>query len=850
MRIETKVKPEENQYLRIKLEQDFDVLSVLSLSIYGVDSYPNPCSDWGVIMGRIVDKNNFPMVNVKVGLIEKIDGVDKNNVLISGLYKMMVNGDYPLLPNYKVNKNHTPIGSFPSSDEVLANTAVEYVFKKYYKYITSTNENGDYALMGVPLGSKNLLMNFDSADAGSYSTTPVQQMAAGQKDKKDFLIDQSVNSLPILANTGNAVTGTTSPTKVNGSISGNPNEHGDTTKITGGTITIGGGYDTTNKTGDIVTIYKKLNGGGTAISRNTNVVVKSFFGDDDQCELGINRYDFKLDYTYVPCNYIIGSFYSDFNIFTDTTPNYKLDNMSMATSKQNMGGKVSFLLDTSVKEEAEVIVDVSPSGDFYAAIPCKWDKYNIDEEGNWYKTIDGSGINTKTPYCLMMYFNNSVDIKLDGSSAQYSRASAIGFNLNNYLKPYKTTIGIDGSTTGVTTGNRFGINYNAQYYPASLFPKGYYDPLDSNYYTGRGGNSQYRNGAELLWDIKNKRSNVYTIASQWTKYGYYAAQSVENNGLVNNTYTDVLKQGRGAPLPGLYSTNTLQSSPELITELLATSLPLDDNVLPAWLVHPIPGDLNTGNYPNGTIGFTYNDFDFNNSNVSIAKWINRSARNNSVFEVQTGGFGNYKIKFDIKLVGDFASQTDMYGHIQVFDYYKYDIIINRSGNESIIYSDSVGNTTGLNGLWYIASARYFIGEMNVELQDGDKVYFRFYTTGISSQRHAFRLENTTIQFFKYSAGNHFPLIIGNMYLPMFEATKWGDNFYPVGQVANILDQDAYNAPKLTEMDLMLYPITDEIFNIVEHEQKPNEYENGTTNYYYFCNQFWKLRDAIYNELNG
>lgn len=846
MRIETKVKPEENQYLQIKLDQDFDVLSVLSLSIYGVDSYPNPCSDWGVIMGRIVDKNNFPMVNVKVGLIEKIDDVDKNNVLISGLYKTMVNGDYPLLPNHKVNKNHTPIGSFPSSDEVLANTAVEYIYKKYYKYITSTNENGDYAIMGVPLGSKNLLMNFDSEDAGSYSTTPIQQMVAGQKDKKDFLIDQSVNSLPILANTGNVVTGTTSPTKVNGSISGNPNEHGDTTKITGGTITIGGGYDTTNKTGDIVTTYKKLNGGGTAISRNTNVVVKSFFGDDDQCEIGINRYDFKLDYTYVPCNYIIGSFYSDFNIFTNATPNYKLDNMSMAASKQNMGGKVLFLLDTSVKEEAEVIADVSASGDFYAAIPCRWDKYNIDEEGNWYKTIDGSGINTKTPYCLMMYFNNTVDIKLDGSSAQYSRASAIGFNLNNHLKPYKTIIGTDGTTTGVTTGNRFNINYNAQYYPASIFPKGYYDPLDSNYYTGRGGSSQYRNGAELLWDIKNKRSNVYTIASQWTKYGYYAAQSIENNGLDNKTYEDVLVQGRGSHLPGLYSTNTLQSSPELITELLATSLPLDDMVLPIWLAHPIAGDLNTGNYPNGTIGYTFNDFDFNNSNTSIGEWTNYGSTTNSVFEVKVGGSGNYKIKYNIKLVGDY-----MY-NINIGQRYGFEIILNRSGSEIIIQSNLSGKKgdSSSSGYWIIAGYNMFIGEEGIYLQDGDKVYFRFYTSDILQIRNAFRLENTTIQFFRYNTGNHFPLIIGNMYLPMFEATKWGDNFYPVGQVTDMFDQDAYNAPKLTEMDLMLYPITDEIFDIVEHEQKQNNYENGTTNYYYFCNQFWKLRDVIYNELNG
>jgi hypothetical protein len=120
-----------------------------------------------------------------------------------------------------------------------------------------------------------------------------------------------------------------------------------------------------------------------------------------------------------------------------------------------------------------------------------------------------------------------------------------------------------------------------------------------------------------------------------------------------------------------------------------------------------------------------------------------------------------------------------------------------------------------------------------------------------NERMSFRVENTNISFYKIPTGNLFPLIIGNMYLPTFEATKYDTVYYPVGPGKDIFDTNSggFNAPKLTEMDLMLYPITDEMFNIVEHTQINNPYENETINYYFFCNQYWKLRDFIYNEIN-
>ena len=868
-RIKTKILPDQNQYLKVNLEQDFDILDVLTLSIYGTDVYPNPCSDWGVIIGRVVDSNSFPMENVKIGYIIPLDDTDSNNVLISTIYNSIVNSDYPLLPKYKVNKNHYPVGGFPSEDEVMANSALEYVYKKYFKYVTSTNKNGDYVLVGVPLGSGDLLMNFDSTDAGSLSTTPAQQLATGQKNKSDFKSDQQVNLTPKTANGGQIVTGSTKGQTINvGNISGSGEGGGSTIIATGATLSnFGGGSSVKNQTGDNVSVIQKqtpndnksVNSSGTLISRGAQVQVKSFFGDNDICEIGINRYDYKLDYKYQPCNYIIGSFYSDYSVFDSIEPTYVINNMALATSKQNMGGKVSFLLDGYDVDNPDVSADVFLDGSFYAVIPCKWDRYNIDEEGNWYKTNDDftsnpTGICTKTPYCLMIYTNNQVSVNLNDGKT-YSRASAIGFNLNNSADLVEQ-IGLDGST-GLTTVTKYNIKYNAQYYPHSPFPNGYYNSLDPTYYPypEQNAGTRYRNGAELNWDYENRRSNIYTIASQWTKYGYYSALNIENNGMSDLKYNDILLRSMYSPLPNLYSTKPLSGDIELVSfistmginspksKLGPNVLPLDDDGPYGWdTSFQKVGDLDTGLYPNGVIGrtgSTNSGFDFvdyfNNNN--IGSW-GFGGTTNSYFKVNNGNAGTFKIKgrMDFKLWGK-----------GTFARHKLSIMLYRNGVNIVL--DEFSNPGGVGSQWIDWGVTFTI-DQNYDLRDGDIVYFRIQTSFLFD-RMSCRLDNVSIKFYKVPTGTVFPLIVGNMYLPTFEATKYDSSFYPIETLKDIFDTNdgGVNAPKLSEMDLMLYPITDEIFDIVEHSQKRNPYDNNVTNYYFFCNQFWKLRDFIYNEIN-
>jgi len=875
-RIKTKILPEQNQYLKVNIQQDFDVLDILTLSVYGTDAYPNPCGNWGIIMGRIVDSNNFPMENVKVGYVLPLDDTDKNDITISSIYNDIMGNKYPLLPKYKVNKNHYPVGGFPSEDEVMANSALEYVYKKYFKFVTSTNQNGDYTILGIPLGKGGLLMNFDSTDAGSLSTTPVQQLATGNKDKKNFKKDQKLNGSPISANSGDPVTGNTTGQSVS---LGNITQIGEggtvVTVITGATATaLGGGTNLKNQAGDTISVIQKQipndgsgvdNTAGVLISRSTDVQIKSFFGDFDICEIGINRYDYKLDYRYQPCNYIIGSFYADHSVFNSATPTYKINSMGLATSKQIMGGKVAFLLDGTDDTDPDVSADVAPDGTFYAAIPCKWDRYNIDEEGNWYKTNDDftknpTGIFTRTPYCLMIYINNNVNVNMNDGKT-YSMASSIGFNLNNNAD-FVEQIGYDGST-GITTVNRFNIKYNAQYYPASPFPNGYYNPINTNYYPypKENAGTKYRNGAELNWDYTNRRSNIYTIASQWTKYGYYSALNVENNGLSGGTisYSDTLIRARYAPMPNCYSTKPLSGNTQLITTITTTGinstksalgpnvLPLDDDGPYGYTPNSYKlYDLNTGYYPFGNIGRTASpnggfDFVSDNKNPDIGTW-GGDGTTNSYFQINTGNGGNYKIKGNIELQGWQES-------LPFYAKYHMEIVVYRNGQNIKIYQDSQ-DVTATDDYKWLDEGRSWNLDFNYYFQDNDIVYFNFYTERLNN-RMSFRLQNGNIGFYKIPTGNVFPLIIGNMYLPTFEATKYDTVYYPVGPGKDIFDTNSggFNAPKLTEMDLMLYPITDEMFNIVEHTQINNPYENGTINYYFFCNQYWKLRDFIYNEIN-
>lgn len=177
-----------DNYLKLKLEQEFDFIEILSLKISQEDTYRKFCSDYGVVVGRVSLNNGFGVPNAMVSVFIPLDDVDKYNLEIKGLYPYEVITDknddgvrYNLLPKEGNISNEcmTPIGTFPTKREVLDNPLLSEVYEKYYKFTTSTNHAGDFMLFGVPLGTYTVHVDADISDIGLVSQRPYDLISQG-----------------------------------------------------------------------------------------------------------------------------------------------------------------------------------------------------------------------------------------------------------------------------------------------------------------------------------------------------------------------------------------------------------------------------------------------------------------------------------------------------------------------------------------------------------------------------------------------------------------------------------------------------------------------------------------------
>lgn len=203
-----KATPGKDSTLTINLDQDFETINILSLSIQQNNLYPQTCSDYGLIVGRVVANNGFGIPNAKVSVFVPLDSVDENNPNISSIYPFKSPTDvdlegyrYNILPNSKSHSKHNPTGTFPSRNEVLTNALIGEVYGKYYKYTVKTNDSGDYMIMGVPQGTQNMVMDVDLSDIGEFSFTPQDLVRLGLATDSEitggqFNSSTDLNSLP------------------------------------------------------------------------------------------------------------------------------------------------------------------------------------------------------------------------------------------------------------------------------------------------------------------------------------------------------------------------------------------------------------------------------------------------------------------------------------------------------------------------------------------------------------------------------------------------------------------------------------------------------------------------------
>lgn len=338
-----------DQYVKVKLEQSFDFIEILSLKISQDKVYENFCSDYGVIVGRVVINNGFGIPNAKVSVFIPLSEEDSENPEVAGLYPYQSVNDknsdgirYNLLPKESDSQEdcYTPIGTFPAKREILDNPEMMDVYTKYYKYTTTTNYAGDFMIFGVPVGNYVVHVDADISNIGIASQRPYD------------LIDQGTPSKYFY-----------SPTKFKES--------------------------------------KNLNSLVQVKSSNIGVNVNPFWGDPNSCEVGINRVDIDLNYSIRPAAIFMGSIFGDSrknSVNKRCDPRRKLGVLCEQVPKEGSVEMIRLNMDNQIEQfdiEGGRVID--PNGAWAYQIPMNLDYMITDEYGNLIASEDPNrGIPTRS----------------------------------------------------------------------------------------------------------------------------------------------------------------------------------------------------------------------------------------------------------------------------------------------------------------------------------------------------------------------------------------------------------------------------------------------------------------------
>ena len=204
--------PGVDKNINVLIDQEFEYLEILSLKILQSDVYSRPCSDYGVVVGRVSVNDGFGVPNAKISIFIPLTPEDESNPVISNLYPYKnlrtINEDgyrYNLLPYRKSYTGHVPTGTFFTREDVLTDSTLIEVYDKYYRYTTTTNESGDFMIFGVPVGSQTIIADIDLSDIGEFSLSPQDLIRMGiatpnQVSGTKFKASSNLNELPQIIN--------------------------------------------------------------------------------------------------------------------------------------------------------------------------------------------------------------------------------------------------------------------------------------------------------------------------------------------------------------------------------------------------------------------------------------------------------------------------------------------------------------------------------------------------------------------------------------------------------------------------------------------------------------------------
>ena len=464
----------QDREVRLKIDQDFDTIEVLSLKLKQSDVYTRFCADYGVVAGRVIANGGYGVPNVNISIFVPLSAQDELDPVISTLYPYkrvdQKNEDgyrYNLLPYKSEYGGHTPTGTFPDIQDVLERQEVLEIYEKYYKYTVKTNDSGDFMIVGVPLGEQVIVMDMDLSNIGCFSLRPsdLVRMGMGAESQfagSQFRASENIQSLPQIINV------------------------------------------------------------------NKDIEVSSFWGETDICNVGITRVDFDLrdqGITIEPQAVFMGSMFStaeEDSMGTNCKPKFDSGNLCDLVSAP---GKILAIRQTiytdslglPILEEYKLpdggnVID--GEGTWLIEVPMNLDYVSTNEFGEQVLSNDPNiGIPTKGKYRFKIQYQNE-----GGTSSQVIRADYLVPNIKEYGWKNQSNSAENGPTNLDLQRNSYAFSTDWQDY-------GQIDLVTGNFTTlGQEMVTEAINCDDRFFEFNFNR--VYTVSSfidRW-KWGFNRAR--------------------------------------------------------------------------------------------------------------------------------------------------------------------------------------------------------------------------------------------------------------------------------------------------------------------------------------
>lgn len=458
-----------DKFIKIKLEQETELVEILSLKISQKDLYSNFNASFGCLIGRVIANGGIGIPNVKISIFIPISDDDKNNSEIFAIYPYTTPRDknldgvrYNLLPRVAINNPFitvgqysptVPIGIQPTKEELTTNQTYLEVYEKYYKYSTVTNTSGDYMIYGCPVGVQTIHLSADITDIGKYSMNPATMI-------------KNLGYSPNLFT-----------------------ENG--TKIKFST--------------DLETLPN-------VETQEQSIEIRSFFGDSDNFEIGITRQDFKIKALLLNSFTLFGGAFTDsqsgswgtgdssddrqwlYHINGDGLSNVSISSKRIGTIKETIFYLPNTITDADIlgnnyDASSFKVLDRTEytqyieAGQFCYIVPCNRRKVVTDDNGNEIVVTNDNpnGVFTEFKGYVVFDYSDRTELPMDNAPTLHGRSS----NENRMRLKFPQSASL-GNTFDKNDSNVNTINWKKQHY--TFTGSNFYSIAKFNgLYSGKGG---------------------------------------------------------------------------------------------------------------------------------------------------------------------------------------------------------------------------------------------------------------------------------------------------------------------------------------------------------------------------